>query len=222
MTTFTEKRMNLEGIPIHYAEGGQGFPIVLLHGSGPGAASKGAWPLVLEPLAERFHVYAMDLIGFGMSGRKPAPPYFDVPLWLRQLQAFIEHIDPPELGIVGHSLSGALALKAASSNRRITHVLTTCSAGGATRLGAELDRIWTFPKNRQELKRAVEDLLYDAVADHRGVPQETRGRSVLRRLRRVLRLDVLGRQAEIPRPNCSHAARAIQHPMRSRNDARKR
>ena len=162
MTTFTEKRMNLEGIPIHYAEGGQGFPIVLLHGSGPGAASKGAWPLVLEPLAERFHVYAMDLIGFGMSGRKPAPPYFDVPLWLRQLQAFIEHIDPPELGVVGHSLSGALALRAASSNKRITHVLTTCSAGGATRLGAELDRIWTFPKNRQELKRAVEDLLYDA------------------------------------------------------------
>jgi 2-hydroxymuconate-semialdehyde hydrolase len=153
--------MNFEGIPVHYVEGGKGFPVILLHGSGPGAASKGAWPLVLEPLAERFHVYAMDLVGFGLSGRKAAPPYFDVPLWLKQCHAFISHIDAPRVGIIGHSLSGALALKAAGTNSKVTHILTTCTGGGTNKLEKELERIWTFPKNREDLRHAVQGLIYD-------------------------------------------------------------
>jgi len=161
MATFSERRLDFEGIPVHYVEGGDGFPVILLHGSGPGAASATAWPLVIGALASRFHVYAMDLVGFGGSGRKPVTPFFDVPLWVRQLQSFVGHLGTSEVGIIGHSLSGALALKAAATDKRITHLLTTCTAGGSNRLGSELDRIWTFPRNRQDLRRAVEELIYD-------------------------------------------------------------
>jgi 2-hydroxymuconate-semialdehyde hydrolase len=161
MSDFVEKRMIFDGIPVHYVEGGRGFPIVLIHGSGPGAASKGAWPLVLEPLAKSFRVFAMDLVGFGLSGRKAGPPYFDVPLWVRQCHAFVAHIGAPAVGIVGHSLAGALAFKAATTNAAITHVLTTCTGGGTNRLGKELEHIWTFPKNREALRKAAGHLVYD-------------------------------------------------------------
>jgi 2-hydroxymuconate-semialdehyde hydrolase len=161
LTQFSEKKFTFEGIPVHYVEGGRGYPILLMHGSGPGAASKGAWPLVLGPLAERFHVYAMDLVGFGGSGRKAAPPYFDVPLWVRQLHAFVDHMNADSVGLIGHSLAGALALKAAGTNPKIKQILTTCTGGGTNKLDKELETIWTFPKNRDDLRRAVQGLIYD-------------------------------------------------------------
>jgi pimeloyl-ACP methyl ester carboxylesterase len=54
--------VDLDG-PYHYADyGGDGPPMVLLHGIG---GSHINWMLVAPKLAERFHVYALDLIGFG-------------------------------------------------------------------------------------------------------------------------------------------------------------
>lgn len=73
-----------EGMKVQYLRAGQGLPLLLLHGSGPGASSLGNWKAVLGPLSEQYEVYAMDLIGFGGSQRKPAPPFFDYALWLRQ------------------------------------------------------------------------------------------------------------------------------------------
>ena len=126
---YTERQFNFEGIPVHYREGGRGFPILMIHGSGPGASTLGNWRLVLDPLAERFHIHAMDLVGFGLSGRKPAPPYFDLDLWLRQCKAMIGQIPGDRVGVIGHSLSGSLALKLAASEPRVAKVMTTGTMG---------------------------------------------------------------------------------------------
>ncbi|HZU64472.1 MAG TPA: alpha/beta fold hydrolase, partial [Novosphingobium sp.] len=68
---------SFEGLSVGCRIGGAGLPLLLIHGSGPGASTIGNWRLVLEDLANRYHVHAMDLVGFGESDRKPAPPYFD-------------------------------------------------------------------------------------------------------------------------------------------------
>lgn len=75
-----EVQFDFEGVPVTYYHGGKGAPLLLIHGSGPGASSIGNWRTALGPLSERFEIFAMDLIGFGKSGRLPSTPYFDFPL----------------------------------------------------------------------------------------------------------------------------------------------
>jgi 2-hydroxymuconate-semialdehyde hydrolase len=155
------KSFTFEGIPVCYLEGGQGFPVLMLHGSGPGAGTIGNWRTVLAPLADRFKIYAMDLIGFGTSGRKPAPPYFDIPLWLRQAKAMVEHIGAPKLGVVGHSVSGALALKLAAAESRVAAVVTTASMGQKFALTEYAKRAWSFPKTRDELRAMAQGMIFN-------------------------------------------------------------
>jgi 2-hydroxymuconate-semialdehyde hydrolase len=157
---FTE----VEGIRVHYWEGGRGFPVLMLHGVGPGTSIQGNYGPVLEPLAARCRVIAPDLIGFGSSHRKPTPPYFDVELWLRQAQAMLALLPPGPCGVAGHSLGGALALKLAGRNSRISKVLTSSSVGVSYPVPAALDGFWTPPADRQALRSAMERMVYDTAA----------------------------------------------------------
>jgi 2-hydroxymuconate-semialdehyde hydrolase len=157
----TERNLTFDGYRVHYLEGGSRYPLLLIHGSGPGASTIGNWRRVLDPLARHFHVHAMDLIGFGQSDRKRAEPYFDIPMWLRQCRALIDIMPGPHIGVVGHSLSGALALKLATLEPRIAEVLTTACMGAAFPLNAAVEKVWTFPANRDELHRTAEVLIYD-------------------------------------------------------------
>lgn len=158
---YRENKFVFEGVEVHYQDAGAGFPLLLLHGSGPGVSTLGNWRAVLEPLSERFHVFAMDLIGFGQSGRKHAAPYFDFPLWFRQCKAMIARMPEGDIGLLGHSISGALALKLAAAEPRIRKVMTTATMGGHFTVNEDTVRTWTFPRNRAELLRAAQGLIYD-------------------------------------------------------------
>jgi 2-hydroxymuconate-semialdehyde hydrolase len=158
---FTERNLTVDGYRVHYLEGGSGYPLLLIHGSGPGASTIGNWRRVLDPLARHFHVHAMDLIGFGQSDRKRVEPYFDLSLWLKQCRAVIDVMPGSRIGIVGHSLSGALALKLATLEPRIAEVLTTASMGAAFKMNPAVEKIWTFPANRDELRQTAEVLIHD-------------------------------------------------------------
>ena len=115
----TDRDIEFEGHSVHIWKGGSGFPVLMLHGSGPGAGTMGNWRFVLEPLAEKYHVLATDLIGFGESGRKSEEPYFDIALWRRQAQFMLDRLGDGPVGIIGHSLSASLALGLAAANERV-------------------------------------------------------------------------------------------------------
>lgn len=153
--------VEVEGIPVHGWEGGSGFPLLLLHGSGPGASTLGNWRLVIGELAARYHVIATDLIGFGLSGRKKQEPFFDPDLWLYQALQMLDRFQADSVGILGHSLSGALALKAAGLDSRIKKVLTTGTMGAAFTVNAATELVWTFPEGRQAIRRVGEAIVYD-------------------------------------------------------------
>lgn len=150
-----------EGIPVNYYTAGNGPALLLIHGSGPGASSIGNWRPVLPALAERFQVYAMDLIGFGKSGRKPAPPYFDYPLWVRQTRALLKRIPQEHVGLIGHSLSASIALNVAADEARVRGVMTTGAMGARFDLRSGTTRTWTCPRNREELIQALSGLIHD-------------------------------------------------------------
>jgi 2-hydroxymuconate-semialdehyde hydrolase len=118
---------------------------------------------VLEPLCARYKVLAADLIGFGLSGRKPNEPYFDLALWTRQAQLLLDTLAPTgPAGIVAHSLSAYFAIKLALKNeQRVTKLLLTGPIGRPYKIGPEGIAVWTYPETADQLKQTMEILIYD-------------------------------------------------------------
>lgn len=159
MSKLRENDTKFEGTHIHYYEGGSGAPLILMHGSGTGASTLSNFRKVLEPLALHFHVLAADLIGYGHSGLKTSEPYFDMAMWGRQLDHLIKMVDSPRVGLIGHSLSGALVLKAAQTPS-VAGVITTGTMGVAT-ARRTASRGWVFPESREQLLAQVQNTVYD-------------------------------------------------------------
>ena len=62
----TSKETTIFGQKIHYVEAGSGPNLILLHGLG---GSTQTWQFNIAPLAEKFHVFVPDQIGFGKSDK---------------------------------------------------------------------------------------------------------------------------------------------------------
>jgi 2-hydroxymuconate-semialdehyde hydrolase len=159
-----EFTLAVQGLKARCWHGGEGPALLLLHGSGPGASSTSAWRLVLEPLMQHFHVYAIDLFGFGASDTKTEMPYFDADLWLEQGRAMLDHIGGERIYVVGHSISGLLALRLASQDRRVAKLVTTGSMGTRFRCNPATARCWTLPETREQLRATLAELMYDTSA----------------------------------------------------------
>ena len=54
-------------IRTHYLEAGEGEPLLLIHSAEFGGRAEFSWRYNIAALAERYHVYAPDIVGFGRS-----------------------------------------------------------------------------------------------------------------------------------------------------------
>jgi len=160
----TSTTSTFDGIEVHTWEGGSGSPLLMLHGVGPGTSIEGNFGPVLEPLSQFCRIVAVDLVGFGRSGRKPAPPYFDVELWVRQAEAMLARLPEGPCGVAGHSMGGAIALKLAARTPRITKVLTSSSVGAPYAIPPALDAFWAATGNRGVLEAAMRRMVDDPAA----------------------------------------------------------
>ncbi len=155
---------DIKGHRVHYHEGGEGFPVLMLHGVGPGTSIMGNFGPVLEPLAGHCRIVASDLIGFGDSGRKKTEPFFDLALWIEQGLALLDLLPDGPCGIAGHSLGGALALKLAARSERVTRVLASSAIGVPYELNSALDGFWSLPTDKGALRRAMSRMAFDQSA----------------------------------------------------------
>ncbi len=140
---------------------GIGPPLLLIHGIGPGTSFHANFGAVIPALATHRTLYGIDLIGFGASTRKTAPPLFDFPLWVRQAHAAIELIGTPDVDLWGQSLGAAVALGVAATCMRVSKVVGTGAGGGALSLNPALDRFWTAPASAQALRDAMTVAVFD-------------------------------------------------------------
>lgn len=103
-----------QGLSIRYqAAGAQGPAVVLIHGFG---ASSDHWRKNIPTLAANYRVYAIDLLGFGLSA-KPAPgdpvPYtFET--WADQINAFSQEVIGEPVFLIANSIGCIAALQAAA------------------------------------------------------------------------------------------------------------
>ena len=116
---------DIDGVRVHYQEKGTGTPLVLLHGF---TSSTYSWKDVFEPLSQNFRVIAVDLKGFGFSG-KPDGDYS------RRAQAtlvghLLDYLKIEKAWLCGNSMGGEIALNFALQNpQRVGGLILIDSAG---------------------------------------------------------------------------------------------
>ena len=157
----TTETWTFESHQIRIYKQGSGPALLLLHGVGPGTSIPANFSAVMTPLAQRYTVYGMDLIGFGGSSRKATMPFFDFELWVRQVHHVAARIGVPDLRVFGHSIGAALALRLAGETDFVKAVVGTGAAGGTQQLNDVLNRFWTFPETPDALRRAMLGSMFD-------------------------------------------------------------
>ncbi|MGK2941631.1 MAG: alpha/beta fold hydrolase [Immundisolibacter sp.] len=110
-TAGSPHRVSVTGCDIHYQTWGEaGPPLLLVHGGG---AHSHWWDFIAPWLAVDHRVAAMDLSGMGESGRREQYQMDD---FAGEALAVCDDAGfGPEVTLIGHSLGGAVCLRAAAS-----------------------------------------------------------------------------------------------------------
>ena len=122
---FEERWADVRAVRMRYLVGGEGPPLVLVHGW-TGAASNF---VELAPLlATRFRVLVPDLPGHGGSSPLPAAPNMDV--YADRVQAVAEREGMLPAALVGHSMGGLVALRLALRRPEDARALVLAASAG--------------------------------------------------------------------------------------------
>jgi 2-hydroxy-6-oxonona-2,4-dienedioate hydrolase len=101
------KFVDVKGIRTRYYEMGQGEPMVLVHGGGwSGHSSANTWSKNIPGLARRFHVYAPDKIGSGMTDNPKDDKDYSLQGEIDHLYQFILTLNLGKVHLVGSSRGG--------------------------------------------------------------------------------------------------------------------
>jgi len=115
--------LRVGGLNVHYLYGGEGDPLVVIHGGGCGI---NAWRSNLEVLSEHYTVYAPDLPGFGNS--QSINDRFQTSEYVDFLDSFVYTLGLRRFYLLGHSIGGGIALKfALKSPQKIERLVLVSS-----------------------------------------------------------------------------------------------
>lgn len=103
--------VELDGVRLHYVTGGEGEPLVLLHGWG---STWYMWRKVMPALAERYTVIAPDLPGLGDSSVPAAG--FDKATTAGRIRGLVRELDHAEINLVGHDIGLMVAYAYAAAH----------------------------------------------------------------------------------------------------------
>jgi pimeloyl-ACP methyl ester carboxylesterase len=118
------------GLRTHYLEAGEGEPVLLLHGSGPGVSAWENWAEIVPIMARHRRVLAIDIPGFGATERK-ADSQYDMTFWVDHVLAFMDALGIAQAPLVGNSFGGMVAMAAALRQpQRISALVLMGSAAG--------------------------------------------------------------------------------------------
>lgn len=116
---------------VHYVQAGEGHPVLLLHGSGPGASGWSNFRPNVGALSQRFACYAVDMPGWGLSDSVSG----DTKNHVQTALEFMDALGLETAAFVGNSMGGSTAIRFAIEHpERQTHLV----AMGAGSSGAKL------------------------------------------------------------------------------------
>jgi 2-hydroxymuconate-semialdehyde hydrolase len=149
------------GLRTNYHDVGRGFPVLMIHGSGPGVSAYANWRLVMPELARDRRVIAPDMAGFGFTDRPPGATY-TMDGWVAQAIGLIDTLDLAQVDLVGNSFGGALSLALAIRHpERVRCVVLMGAAGVNFELTPALDAIWGYTPSFDNMRKVMDWFAYD-------------------------------------------------------------
>ncbi|MFE1950073.1 MULTISPECIES: alpha/beta fold hydrolase [Streptomyces] len=149
---------------LRYHEAGDGPPLVLLHGSGPGVTGWRNYRGNLAAFAEHFRCLVLELPGFGVSDPVEGHPMVTAPA---ALERFLDALGLQQVDLVGNSMGGIVgtqfALKHPDRVRRLVTIggigrnLYSPGPGEGIRLLSE----FTDDPTREGLIRWLRSMVFD-------------------------------------------------------------
>ena len=102
-------------VRIHYHEIGTGYPLICIHGAGPGATAWSNFKGNVGELSKHYRAILMDMPQYGKSD-KPIIEGGRLAFLARVVRDFMEALDIKRAHFVGNSMGGQAALKLAIDN----------------------------------------------------------------------------------------------------------
>ncbi|HNH36138.1 MAG TPA: alpha/beta hydrolase, partial [Rhodocyclaceae bacterium] len=154
-------RIDAAGIGTNYHDVGDGHPVLLIHGSGPGVSAWANWRLTLPELSKRFRVVAPDMAGFGFSDR-PEGIRYGMDGWVTQAIGLLDALGIEKAHLVGNSFGGALALAMAIRHPgRIGRLVLMGAVGVPFDLTPGLDAAWGYTPSIDNMRKLLDLFAYD-------------------------------------------------------------
>lgn len=125
---FAMEKATINGAPLAWHDsGGEGPVLLLVHGL---ASNAGFWRYNVPDLrAAGYRVIAVDLPGYGKSGKAYATPYGMI-FYAQTLDALLDHLDVSTAAVVGHSMGSQIAMTMVlEGNPRVKKLVLLSPAG---------------------------------------------------------------------------------------------
>ncbi|MDQ3578874.1 MAG: alpha/beta hydrolase [Actinomycetota bacterium] len=146
------------GFRTAYRKAGDGPPVLLIHGSGPGVsgqANRRGTMSADSPVAAQHRLLAPDVVGFGATTSDPNVP-LDHDSRVSQMIGFITGMDLGRVDLVGNSMGGAIAL--AIAHRRpdlVRRMVLMGTVGISFPITPGLDEVWGYTPSLENMASIV-------------------------------------------------------------------
>ena len=155
------QRLHAGGIAINYHDHGSGFPVLMIHGSGPGVSAFVNWRLVMPELSKHCRVLSPDMVGFGFTER-PAGINYNMDNWVKQAVDFLDALGLKQVDLVGNSFGGALSLALTIRHpERVRRLVLMGAAGVSFPITQALDDVWGYEPSFENMRRIMDVFAYD-------------------------------------------------------------
>ncbi len=155
------KSIQCGAIQTNYHDVGQGEPILLLHGSGPGVSAWANWRLSIQALQQDYRLLAPDFAGFGYS-LFPEDMPFNRDTWLQQIVDFLDALGLEQVNVIGNSFGGSMALALAIYHpERVKKLILMGSVGVPFELTAGLDAVWGYTPSFENMQAIMKVFAYN-------------------------------------------------------------
>ena len=145
----------------NYHDVGTGYPVVFLHGSGPGVTAWANWNKIFPMMKDKFRVIAPDMAGFGFTERVEDAVY-NMNNWVQQTIDLFDALGIEKAHLVGNSFGGALALSMAIKYpERVSKLVLMGSMGVDFPITYGLDRVWGYTPSEANMEELLEIFTYD-------------------------------------------------------------
>lgn len=149
------------GIRTNYHDIGDGFPVLMIHGSGPGVSAWANWRLVMPELAKLARVIAPDMVGFGFTDR-PAGQRYDMDVWVEQALGLLDALGIEKADLIGNSFGGALALALTVRHpQRVRRLVLMGSVGVSFPITPGLDAVWGYTPSFENMRGLLDLFSWD-------------------------------------------------------------